>query len=137
MRLIPDDTWAILTIWQETRNEPDDVKLAVAEVIRDRTAKNYMSDGTVAGTVLHPYQFSGWNANDPNRILAAKGSTDDPHFLACRTAWERAQGGSAVAKGALFYLNEAPTIKLRGSLPEWFKDAEVLVRLGAYTFLEG
>jgi hypothetical protein len=33
MCLIQDDTWAILTIWQETRNEPDEVKLAVAEVL--------------------------------------------------------------------------------------------------------
>src|SRR5262249_10202401 len=101
------------------------------------TAKKYLSDGTVAGTVLYPYQFSGGNANDPNRILAAKVSMDDPHFLACRTAWERAQGGSSVAKGALFYLNEALTVKLRGSLPQWFKDAKVLVRLGAHTFVEG
>lgn len=57
--MIPDDPWAILTIWQETRNEPGEVKLAGAEVIRDRTTKKYMSDGIVAGTILPPYQFSG------------------------------------------------------------------------------
>ena len=52
-------------------------------------------------------------------------------------AGKRAQSGSSVAKGALNCLNEELTIKRRGSLPEWLKDAKVLVRPGEDTFIEG
>ena len=59
-RLIPEDKLAILTIAQEALAEPFEGKLAVAEVIRNRMKQRYMSDGTVEGTVLRAWQFSGW-----------------------------------------------------------------------------
>src|SRR5690242_9293677 len=68
MRLISDTALAAVTIWQEARGEAYAGKLAVAEVIRNRIKERYASDGTVAGTVIRPKQFSGWNSSDSNRI---------------------------------------------------------------------
>lgn len=44
--LVPDDTWAILTIIGEAAGEPYVGQLAVAEVIRNRMRQRYASDGT-------------------------------------------------------------------------------------------
>lgn len=105
MKLIPDDTWAILTIWMEARGESDAGKLAVAEVIRNRTAAKFFSKGTVASTVLWPYQFSGWNTKDHNRTPAAELDTQDSTYQACYDAWEAAKKGANTVHGALNYYN--------------------------------
>lgn len=129
MRLVPDDVWAILTIWMEARGEPYRGKLAVAEVIRNRMQQQYASDGTMAGTVLRAEQFSGWNAHDPNRILAAQLSLGDPSVLACCEAWMEAQGTSAVACGAVLYHSSdcvAP--------PSWAARARVVAHIGKHLF---
>lgn len=51
---------AIATLWQEARGEDQEPRIAVAHVIRNRMIKLYASDGTIAGTVLKRWQFSGW-----------------------------------------------------------------------------
>lgn len=79
MRLVPDRIWVAMTIRQESDGEPYIGKLAVAEVIRNRMETRYNSDGTGYGTVLYPFQFSGWNTNDPNRIRVA--NIDDKDYL--------------------------------------------------------
>jgi len=104
LELVPPSAWAILTICQEAAGESDDGKLAVAEVIRDRTLLRYQSDGTVAGTVLKPYQFSGWNTRDPARLMSARLSIASPVFGACARAWARACAEkTTLAKGAVLY----------------------------------
>jgi spore germination cell wall hydrolase CwlJ-like protein len=129
MRLIPDDTWAILTIWIEARGEPFEGKLAVAEVIRNRTARHYNSNGTVAGTVLQPYQFSGWNTKDPNRISAAQLDDADLSLAECRRAWAQAQTGSDIAKGAVLYFN--PRVVGR---PSWADISKRVAIIGHHEF---
>jgi len=47
-----------LCIWTEARGEMYEGKVAVARVIANRMAQRYESDGTIAGTVLAPNQFS-------------------------------------------------------------------------------
>ena len=79
---------AAVTIWQEARGEPIEGKIAVAQVIRNRMNRKFHSDGTVAGTVLKPYQFSGWNTQDSNRVLAALVDTDDDSYVECVSAWD-------------------------------------------------
>ena len=105
MRLITDESLAVVTIWQEARGESFEGKVAVAEVIRNRQQALVHSDGSVPGTVLKDRQFSGWNSTDPNRVPSAKLDDDDAIVQACRLAWETAKTGSNLAKGATFYVN--------------------------------
>jgi len=121
MRLIADWIWGVITIMQEAQGEPFSTKVAVAEVILRRTARKYMSDGTVAGTVLWPMQFSGWNAHDATpsyreRIECAKIMEEDPIVQECIRAWHKAEDGSDTTKGALLYYN--PSI----CNPSWAKN---------------
>ena len=130
MRLIPDDALAVITIWQEARGEDDAGKLAVAEVIWRRMKTRYSSDGTVAGTVLRPWQFSGMNTDDPNRVPAFKLDDSNPIVQACRAAWDLAKAGSNTTKGAVLYLNPRVIPKL----PAWVAKSRKVATIGAHNF---
>lgn len=88
--LVPETAWAIMTIAQEARSEPYQGKLAVAEVIRNRMNQRFFSDGTVRDTILRPYQFSGWNTSDRNRIICAGLKHNDKITIDCLNAWNEA-----------------------------------------------
>lgn len=105
MRLISEEALAVVTIMQEAAGEPYLGKLAVAEVIRNRMLRKYASDGTVAGTVLRPMQFSGWNAKDPGRIRSVRADSDDSVVKECIRAWNEARDGSNTVHGAVLYYN--------------------------------
>jgi spore germination cell wall hydrolase CwlJ-like protein len=130
MRLIPDDVLAWITVWQESRGESDEGKLAVAEVIWNRMRTRYSSDGTVAGTCLRPWQFSGMNTDDPNRIPSFKLDTDDPVVQACRAAWDLAKAGSHTVSGAVLYLNA----KIVPKLPAWVAKSKKVATVGNHDF---
>jgi N-acetylmuramoyl-L-alanine amidase len=131
MRLIADDALAIATIWQEARGESYRGKLAVARVIRNRMARRYQSDGTVEGTVLAPYQFSGWNTRDPNRIGAMRLDDTDPVVRDCQLAWEESREVDPT-NSALLYYNP----KIVPTPPEWAKPlhARETSRIGDHVF---
>lgn len=115
MRLISEEALAVVTIMQEAAGEPYLGKLAVAEVIRNRMQRKYASDGTVAGTVLRPLQFSGWNAKDPGRIRSVRADSDDSVVRECIRAWNEARAGSNTVHGAVLYYNPS-IIK---ETPDW------------------
>lgn len=74
----PDVPLLAVTLYGEARGETAVGKRAVAWVVRNRMgiAKKWQEskgrqhplfgDGTVAGVVLRPWQFSCWNKGDPN-----------------------------------------------------------------------
>jgi spore germination cell wall hydrolase CwlJ-like protein len=74
----PPELLLALTLYGEARGETAPGKRAVAWVVRNRMerAAEWMAnkgrqhplfgDGTVAGVVLRPWQFSCWNKGDPN-----------------------------------------------------------------------
>lgn len=135
--LVPPAVWAVLTIDQEARGETFDGKLAVAEVIRDRARRGYQSDGTIPGTVLKPYQFSGWNTEDPNRLKSAKraaaGALEGGQLAEAVAAWNKAvTEDTKTAQGALLYhANPMP----RGmKKPGWVGRVKFLVQIGAHAF---
>ena len=129
MKVIPDDALGILTVWQEARGEPYQGKVAVAEVIRNRMSRNYSSDGTVAGTVCRPYQFSGWNFNDPNLIKSLKIDDTDPVVIECARAWcESAKTNHT--KGAVLYCNLGTVAKA----PSWAKVENRVAVIGQHSF---
>lgn len=139
------DFFAVVTIAQEAIGEPYAGKLAVAEVIRNRTMSRYSSDGTVIGTVLRSWQFSGWNPEkleddklqpiDVKAYLAraykqiAQANTallDD-----CITAWEEAKQGSNTINGAVEYY--APAVV---ATPKWARPEHAIqmAEVGGHVF---
>jgi len=131
MRLIQDYLLGIVTVFQEAEGEPYKGKVAVAEVILRRMKKKYMSDGTVAGTVLRKYQFSGFNTDSANRIRSFKIDTSVPVVDECVRAWVEADKGSNLVPGCLHYYN-ANIVS-----PPWAEGAEVVAVIGNHTFLKG
>jgi N-acetylmuramoyl-L-alanine amidase len=127
VKLINPDSLAILTIWQEARGEPYQGKIAVAEVIRNRMERNYSSDGTVAGTIGRPYQFSGWNPLDPNFLPSLKLDDSDPTVIECIRAWNESSMTNH-AKGAVLYCN------LNLARPYWARAEKLLVKIGEHSF---
>jgi len=132
MRMISEDALAVVTIMQEAAGEPYKGKVAVAEVIVNRMKAKYASDGTVAGTVLRPYQFSGWNTKDPGRIRNIMIDDTDHVVQECINAWEQAKHGSNTVQGAVLYLNKS----LVDPLPEWAMpdSADEVAQVGQHTF---
>ena len=129
MRVIPDDILGIVTVFQEAEGEPYMGKVAVAEVIWRRTKRKFMSDGTVAGTVLRRLQFSVMNSDSANRIRSFQIDTDDQNVQDCIRAWAEAKAGSNYAPGCLHYLNP----KLCD--PLWARDAKVVAEIGNHRFV--
>lgn len=129
MRLIPDTALAVVTIYQEARNQSHEGRVAVAEVIRNRMKAKYSSDGTVAGTVARKWQFSGWNTEDPNRVPSLKIDDDDPLVKECMRAWlEANNNGTNLAKGAvLYYSSDIPP-------PGWSTRARKVAEIGKHLF---
>lgn len=129
-RLISDETWAALTIWQEARGEPYDGKLGVAEVIHTRVLRHFDCDGTVVGAVLGPYQFSGWDTKDPNRRECAMLDDGDSLFALCRQAWRDVLAGTSVVPAAVFYYNPSSV----PVTPTWATPEKLVRIIGAHHF---
>lgn len=130
--IVEDWKWVVLTIAQEASSEPIDGKIAVAEVIRERMENKYNSDGTLVGTVLSPYQFSGWNSGDRNRIRVAQMDMTHPSMVDCIKAYEEAfQKRTNLARGANLYHADWMV-----PFPEWTKSPKVtrLVSIGRHIF---
>lgn len=128
-KIITADALGIVTIWQEAQGEPYEGKCAVGEVIRDRTLKNYFSHGSIASTVLWPYQFSGWNHNNGSDLRERSCVIDDtdPVVIDCIRAWNQSKT-SRYAKGALLYCN------MNLAHPSWAKPEKLIVEIGQHSF---
>jgi len=100
-----------LCIWREARGESIAAKAAVLAVLRNRAndPKNRWPK-TLAGVVLQPFQFSSFNANDPNVTAWPKvppasmvgGSADWPAWLDSCAAYDAPLTADPVG-GAQFY----------------------------------
>lgn len=117
--LVNPDALGIATLVLEAGSETDQGMLAVAEVIRNRTKTFYESDGTVAGTVFRPLQFSAWNGDDPRRGPVCALDVADPLVQRAKRAWDTAwDQGSDIAGGAVMYY--APrSMRPVGTVPPW------------------
>lgn len=128
--IIPEYVWGAMTVAQEAIGEPYEGKVAVAEEILYRTKMKRYSDGTVMGTVLFPYQYSGWNTKDQARINIAHKEWHDPRIVECLKAWQEALGGSNYSKGATHHLNP----KVLPSLPDWMNKLPLVAEIGNHKF---
>lgn len=126
---------AIATLWQEARGEDQEARIAVAHVIRNRIDKLYDSDGTIAGTVLKRWQFSGWMsariARQSLRAVAIGGAEIEGLVQAwdiSGTVEQEDPTGGAV----LYYSPESmrsPTAR-----PRWASRAPYLKTIGPFRF---
>lgn len=82
------------TVFGEAAGEPDAGKEAVAEVVMNRAASGRYPK-TITGVCLQPFQFSCWNANDPNRakILSLSPGKGNNTFDTCFEIAGRAMAG--------------------------------------------
>lgn len=104
--MTPDEDAIARTIYGEMRGEGEEGMSACASVIINRVKAQKPEFGLTPYDVCHkPFQFSCWNADDPNlpKIIAV--TTDDPSFaLACQIAEQATQfNWPDVTDGATFY----------------------------------
>lgn len=92
--LTEDTFYLAATIWAEARGEGELGMRLVAHVIKNRAARNRVRawGSGIRGVCLHPWQFSAWNRNDPNRAKLNREYLDGPKNKgADRRAWLQAQ----------------------------------------------
>jgi spore germination cell wall hydrolase CwlJ-like protein len=137
MAIIESDTLLTLakTVWGEARGETWLGQVAVAWTIRTRAAHPGWWGHDIASCCRQPWQYSCWNAKDPNRAqLDRLTLRDAPAFRQCLAA------AAAVlcdlepdpTGGADHYLN----LDALARPPAWYDPAKVTVRLGRHTFLK-
>lgn len=131
MRVIPEAVLASLNIWMEARGEEWEGKCAIGEVMRNRLKAKTFGVSLVE-VILSPYQFSGWNTKDPNRILALSLDDEAPIYQECFRAWH-ASDKTAYTLGATFYFNPRAVREY----PAWATPAKFLCQVGKHHFYRG
>lgn len=151
MTALTERDYLALCIWDEARGETDAGKRAVAEVVLNRTAQKYSSDGTIRGTVLRPNQFSGFwfdmvdgryqkvchdiAAAEMRAIAKFATAKASKAWTACLAAADAAldpEHPRVLPAGAVLYLNPA----IIPHLPAWANPAKALATIGHHTFYE-
>jgi Cell wall hydrolyses involved in spore germination len=117
----------VLCVWREARGEPMNAKIGVAEVIRNRAARNKT---TYDEEVLRPKQFSAFGEKDANAVKFPRrgAGADWRAFKECIIAVETALRGSSIVAGATHYHDTsiAP--------PPWAKEMECVKQIGRIRF---
>ncbi len=125
------DVLAVATIWQEAQNCSPEEQSAVAHVIRNRMLEHYTSDGTVAGTVLVPWQFSGWMnpAYAAESLAYAKG----PDPMGLLAIWKASAHTFDPTLGAVLYYSP-DAMSPPGSVPGWVPRVTLTVVMPQFRF---
>jgi spore germination cell wall hydrolase CwlJ-like protein len=126
------------TLWGEARGESLVGQIAVAWTIRNRVndgkAKSWWGEG-YTGVCLKPYQFSGWNKNDPNYAYLS-GAKPIPfrEFAQAQVAADQVIAGKVPdpTGGATHYY--ATSMK---AAPAWTQGAKQTLKLGQHIFFKG
>ena len=86
----------------------------VASVVLNRMANPAWWGNDICSVCLHPYQFSCWNENDPNRAIISTVDASDAIFSMALTIAQSAVNGTLEDQtgGATFYCTLA-------SNPDW------------------
>jgi N-acetylmuramoyl-L-alanine amidase len=120
------------TLWGEARGEPVAGRLAVAWVVLNRVARNSAKrfGATIAEVCRKPFQFSCWNASDPNRAKIERVDVDDPVFRDCLELARQVVNGSLAADptaGSDHY-------HANGVQPNWAKGHAPIRTIGRHRF---
>lgn len=122
------------TIWGEARGETEQGMQAIACVVMNRLKKARENNGywwgdTVRAICQKPYQFSCWNADDPNASKIRVVDEQDPILIQARHIARRyvLGFGEDITKGATHY----HTKSIR---PYWVKSMEETVKICNHIF---
>ena len=106
---LDDLTLLACCIWGESRGEGDDGKIAVGCVVRNRVNSGARYGRGWNGCILKPWQFSSFNANDPNsaKLLDPLKHGTEETWEACYRAAAKVYFGDTddLSKGAVFYFS--------------------------------
>lgn len=133
---------AAKTVWAEARGEGEAGMRAVAAVIVNRalSAQSYMAkhqdktrhplfgDGGLGSASQAKWQFSCWNADDPNKDKMENLSPSDPAYQKAMDAVLWAVQNADPTQGASHYY--ASSI----DQPAWAADATFTKKIGAHLF---
>jgi len=117
------------TLWGEARGEGIRGMEAVAAVILNRMRDPRRWPNDAAGVSRQPWQFSAWNANDPNlpRMLAVTDA--DPQFRQALTI------ATAALRGELLDMtNGANHFHTHAVSPSWSRGVTPTVIIGNHRF---
>jgi len=144
-----DRDMAIRTLLGEARGESPDGQRAVAWVIRNRAdiARLFMGrtgrphrlfgDGSLAGVVRAPLQFSCWNGNDPNAAIIAAWDPGRRPYGALGEILDQVVAAPAAAdptQGATHYFTAAAPRGAATWPPKWAAAMAPRGRIGAHLF---
>lgn len=127
------------TIWGEARNEGTRGMEAVACVVQNRVEiarkhQGYWWGNDVIQVCQKPFQFSCWNANDPNRAKLIAVTDKNIHFVTCLRIARRVVYGfvADITGGATHYHTLDVT-------PHWSQGRDPTAIIGHHIFfkLEG
>lgn len=130
------------TIYGEARGESGNGMTGVACVVVNRAlaARAYrqvhnkshplFGNGTIADACQRPYQFSCWNAGDPNCEIIENVTADDKIFAKCIDIATQADAGALedITRGATHYYDG------RIDVPEWAVGLSPCVSIGHHLF---
>ena len=129
---VVDAHWMALTMWGEARGSGEEGMRAVGHVIdnRRRAGGRFVTD-----TVSEAYQFSCWNAGDPN--LRAMQTIDD--LPRSGEAWRMWQSARRIAGEIMSGRSQDPTV---GALfyhatyvsPRWSRGVPPVAQIGNHVF---
>lgn len=123
---------AARTVYGEARGESYEGKRAVAQVIVNRARSYPLDEGKGLSEVCRrPWQFSCWNAGDPNRARIEKTALSDPTLGLCLVAVVEALSEPDPTGGATHY--HATGI----AVPKWAQGHEPCYRSGGHLFYRG
>ena len=124
------------TVFLEAEGEPEEGKVAVAWVIRNRIDAKTT---TIREIALAPWQFSCWNPDYAGQRKVRLTVPDPERWASC---WRAAVGAyyrllPDPTAGADHYLNPVLTRQTRSdhSLPRWYDPDRVTLRVGRHEFL--
>lgn len=127
VQVVSDDIWGAMNIFAEARGEPFMGQVAVGNVVRERMRLRHFSDGTVAGTVWRPSQFSWTRSDDPQRMRVLVADDETDAWQTAQKAWVESATRRSVPEGTVLYHAHYVT-------PGWAKRAQFVKRIGAHLF---
>lgn len=125
---------AARTLYGEARGESNEGLRAVAHVIINRATIDLGNDNkpdwwgeTIAGVCQKTWQFSCWNANDPNRQKLIDLPTDDSQYIRCRREFVAALDEPDPTENSTHYHTAAVS-------PKWAQGKTPTVQIGRHFF---
>ncbi len=103
---------------------------AVGHVIMNRSLATSMP---ISSVCLHPWQFSCWNRNDPNRKVIENVTLDDPVYRICFVVAKRIICAELedITRGATHYYS-----KSLARPPYWAKGKNPTLKIGKHLFFK-